>query len=349
MDPSAVLPRALPEAGTIAFLSPSERLNDSFPAPLSRSKAALEKLGFRVKIFWTPEPSRPATISQSIANRIAELRAAFADPEVDAIICTFGGTTATELLPPLLSDANLTHVLRANPKIFVGYSDITTLHWALAARTGLRTFYGPTAIPELGTAPSPLPFSVQNLLRAITDAGRTPLGPLPRSATYAPDLPAYLQGGDAASVSPQVLAPSPGWKWLRGGSGVGPLFGGCLSVVVRLQGVRGMAPDWRGKIMFLETSMAEGASGRGFVPHKLRQAIADLAASGVFDEINGLVFGRFFGYDNDERRDEVERVVREALAIGEDGIVWGKTKKFPVLLHADFGHTSPMLTLPMGA
>ncbi|KAJ7758539.1 LD-carboxypeptidase-domain-containing protein [Mycena maculata] len=221
---SPVIPRALVPGGTVAFISPSARLNTVLEPALLRAKTTL-------KIFWTSEAAQ--TISESISHRVSELLAAFRDSEVGAILCTIGGNTATELLPSLLRDADVIATLKANPKVFVGYSDITTLHWALAATTGLRTFYGPTALPELGAAPNAMPFTVDNLLRTITKSGTVPLGPLTQSEMYAPALSAYFLG-DAASMEPQTLVPTPRRTWLRRGTATGQLFGGCLPVVVRL-------------------------------------------------------------------------------------------------------------------
>ncbi|KAJ7033601.1 peptidase u61 ld-carboxypeptidase a [Mycena alexandri] len=346
-----VIPRALQPGQAIAFLSPSERLNTVFEPALLRAKAVFEALGYPVKIFWTQGSSPRPTVTQSITHRIAELVAAFSDPEVGAIICTIGGSTATELLPTLLRDKVVLKTLVDNPKIFVGYSDITVIHWVLAAQTGLRTFYGPTVLPELGVAPAPAAFDMDNLLRTITPAGRTTPGALPQSTQYAPLQAPYFYG-DPASMTPQALAPTPSRKWLRGGPpSTGHLFGGCLPVVARLHGIAGVAPDsWARKIMFLETAFAEGSRfTAGFLLSNIRRALADLAAAGIFEDIEGLVFGRCFGYDGTEQRAELERVIVEALAIGETGEKWGKRKEFPVLMHADFGHTDPMLTLPMGA
>ncbi|KAJ6574122.1 hypothetical protein B0H19DRAFT_1253870 [Mycena capillaripes] len=93
--PAVVIPRTLQPGQAIALLSPSERLNTVFEPALLRAKAVFEALGYPVKIFWTQGSSPPPTVTQSIAHRIAELVAAFSDPEVGAIICTIGGSTAT--------------------------------------------------------------------------------------------------------------------------------------------------------------------------------------------------------------------------------------------------------------
>src|SRR5690606_4914730 len=70
--------------------------------------------------------------------RAADINAAFADPEVRAVVCVRGGSGAARLLPLLDYD-----LIRANPKVLLGYSDITALHCAIHARTGLVTFHGP--------------------------------------------------------------------------------------------------------------------------------------------------------------------------------------------------------------
>ncbi len=224
---------------------------------MERGKAALEARGYPVKVFWTHEDPKTTTIAQHIANRKREILEAFADPEVRAICCTVGGTTSDELIRPFLLDASAADIIRKNPKIFFGYSDITILHWVIYHLSGLRTFYGPGVSPELGEAPAPMTFTLDNLLRAITydpSAGTPPkpIGPVPRSREYAPLLPDYVFN-DPASTTPNKLLPSPAWRWVRGGACTGRIFGGCLTLVVRLHGVRVLEPDWTGRVLFLET------------------------------------------------------------------------------------------------
>lgn len=343
--PDGVIPKALRPGGTVAFVSPSERLHESMPDPTARGRALFEANGYKVKTFWTHEDPSTTTVGSHIAVRKAELLAAFADPDVQAIVCMIGGHTMCELVPALLGDDAALAVLRANPKVVVGMSDITFLHWLLRAATGLRTFYGPTVIPELGEFPTAMGFTAENLFRAI--AQPQPLGPVPRSREWRPRLPDFFFG-DAASVVPSRYEPSPAWRWLRGGRAEGRVFGGCLSVVVRLGGVARLAPDWRGRIVFLETQSAEGSLEEGFRPARVRQALADLVAQGVFDRVAGLVLGRFFGYNTDAQRAEAERIVRETV-LDNECVRNGAYGAFPVLMNVDTGHTSPMITLPMDA
>ncbi|KAF3066355.1 hypothetical protein GL218_09185 [Daldinia childiae] len=339
--PSIIIPKALDTGATIAFISPSARLNDQYPAVVSRATAVLKGRGYNVREFYNKDIS----IQSSITNRISELRAASVDPEVSAIICTVGGPSFTELLPGLIADTDLHNIIRANPKIVVGYSDITGLHWFLRAYTGLRTFYGPGIIPELGASESvddetlPLAFCVKHLFRAIAD--REPIGDVPRSPTYAHKHPSWFH--DSASIHKTELVPTPGWIWLRPGKAQGRLFGGCLSVMARLNGVRRIVPDWRGRIIFFETATGE-KFGSGNPIDRVKAGIADLIAQGVFEEAVGLVVGRPFGYDSTKQREKYISVIKGLLC---DGPL--SKKEFPILFNVDVGHTTPMVTLPFDA
>ncbi|KAI0459077.1 peptidase [Xylaria acuta] len=337
--PSPIVPKSLQPGGTIAFVSPSLRLNNKLPAVMSRATVLLTNKGYKVREFYTPDTG----IQNCIANRLSELRAAFTDPSIDASDHhNIGGPSFTELLPALLADTALHEAIRTHPKIVVGYSDITGLHWFLHAATGLRTFYGPGAIPELGEPASPddeasaLAFSARNLFRAIAD--REPIGDVDRSRFYAPGLPSFFFPGKADE--PNELVPNAGWTWIRPGKGEGRLFGGCLTVMARLAGVRSITPDWRGRIVFFETAIGEDDTS-GNPIYRVQAGIADLIAQGVFDDVAGLVVGRPFGYDTPELREQYINVIKGLLCDGPLG-----EKKFPILFNVDFGHTSPLVTLP---
>src|SRR4051812_48273013 len=129
-------PKRLQSGDTIAIVSPS-----SPPANaknIDRAVAMLETLGFHVQLGANAR-KRNGFLAGSDRERAGDLMRAFTDRKVNAILCVRGGHGATRLLP-LLDYA----AIRRNPKIFVGYSDITALHCALLKKANLITFHGPT-------------------------------------------------------------------------------------------------------------------------------------------------------------------------------------------------------------
>ena len=132
---AAVKPRALRPGATLAVLSPA-----STPKPdlVHRGIAHLHSLGYKTVLGAHTLDSGPLYYAGTIEDRLYDLHAAFANPAIDGIVCARGGWGSAELLPHL--DAAL---IRSNPKVFVGYSDHTSLHCWLHKEANLVTFYGP--------------------------------------------------------------------------------------------------------------------------------------------------------------------------------------------------------------
>ena len=132
---TVIKPRALRPGATLAVLSPA-----STPKPdlVHRGIAHLHSFGYKTVLGSHTLDRGPLYYAGSIENRLHDLHAAFADPAIDGIVCARGGWGSAELLPFL--DAAL---IRSNPKIFVGYSDHTSLHSWLHDEGNLVTFYGP--------------------------------------------------------------------------------------------------------------------------------------------------------------------------------------------------------------
>lgn len=345
--PQSIIPRKLKQGDTIAFISPSARVNHELAPAIWRAKSLFKSKGYHVREFF----SFDSDIQSSISNRLQELRVAFADPTVAAIICTATGSSLTELLPGLIADKQLHETIRKNPKIVVGYGDMTGLHWFLHKLTGLCTFYGPSVISDLSEPPinanenkqgyekSALAFTVNNLFQAIGEPGI--IARVARSPTYVHELPIAIR--DPYSLEPPTPVPNSSWVWIRDGIGRGRLFGGSLTNMVRLGGVSAIRPDWRDRIVFLESGVDEN-HGTAIPLETVRQALGDLIAQGVFDEVAGLVIGRPFGYDTPEEREQYIDVINGAFCQGPMS-----AKQFPIVFNVDIGHTAPKITLPFDA
>ena len=190
-----VKPRALRPGARLAVVSPASAAKAEL---VSAGVERMHQLGYRAEVAPHALARGPLYYAGTAEARAADLMAAFADPEVDGIICTRGGWGSAELLPLLNAD-----VVRANPKAFCGYSDHTSIHIWLARECGLVTFYAPMV---------------------AADFGRTDGVDL--------DSWQHVLGGDAV----WTLGAQDGLRVLRAGTAEGVLEGGCLSITAESLG-----------------------------------------------------------------------------------------------------------------
>jgi len=313
-------PPALRPGDTIGIISPSWFGGASFVRRLERGIRQIETLGFRTRI-GAHALGNAGWVSASPEERVADLHAMFRDPDVRAIIATIGGDHACQLLP--LIDWDL---IRANPKIFMGFSDITVLNVAIWAETGMVTFNGPSVMTDWAEFPAMPTYARESALAAI--ARSHPIGALHPAQSWTEEFLDWETGEDETRA--RAMTPSTGWTWLRDGQAEGRLIGGCLESLQHLRGTRWW-PDFRDAILFLETSEERPS------PATVDGMLSDYENMGVFGMIRGLVVAHPYGYTENDRH-------RLHEVIGERTAQWA----FPVLADIDAGHTSPILTLPIG-
>ena len=244
-----LLPVPLVRGDTIGLVSPSSATDDSFNLQLARE--AMEAFGFEVKA-GPHLGSRHGYLAGTDAERAGDLNAMFADPSVKAIVCTRGGSGAARLLPLLDYDA-----IRRNPKVLLGYSDITALHCALQAKTGLVTFHG-----QIGSG-SWNAFNADQFRRVFFERELM-------------DYRNKVEAGD------ELVPRRNRTITIRGGKVSGELVGGNLTVLAALAGSPYL-PDFRGKILFLEDV--------GEAPYRIDRMLSTLKLMGALDKISGFIFG----------------------------------------------------------
>ena len=305
---------------TVAIVSPSFGAVGTWPHRVERGAAYLEELGLRVRLM--PNAARSDSwVSAPPEARVADLHRAFLDDAVAVVLAGIGGNHSNQLLP--LVDFDL---IRDHPKVFQGYSDITVLHWAIAERAGLATFHGPALVPELGEFPRVLPHTDRYLRAAWFGDDAVTFEP---AATWTDE---FLDWDAKADLTrPRAEHASEGWVSIRKGVASGPLLGGCLETICwHLKGSSAWV-DPRDAILFLETS-EEAPS-----PPAVDAYLTDLEQLGVFDDAAGLVFGRPYGYTDEDARFLWDVVEARTEAAG-----------LPVLANVELGHADPMVTLPLG-
>lgn len=235
-------PSALQSGDLVQIVAPASNLKADY---LARGVAELTALGFRVK-YDPAILEKDRYTAGTDERRRRELIEAFTDAEVKAVWAARGGYGVMRLLGTLEED-----LLRAHPKIFIGYSDMTALHLYLYRRFGWVTFHGPMAAKDL--AGGETHYDKTTLLNALMKA--EPMG-------------------EVTGV---------GTKMLHHGSSVsGRLLGGCMSLLAAMMGTTDEL-DTSDAILFLEDT--------GTRPFQLDRMIQQLKLAGKFESVRAIVFG----------------------------------------------------------
>jgi muramoyltetrapeptide carboxypeptidase LdcA involved in peptidoglycan recycling len=322
-------PRALKVGDTLAVVSPSWGGPATFPKRYEAGKRYIED-SFGLRVIEMPNAMRPAEwLDQNPAARADDLHLAFCDPAIAGIVATIGGDDAIRLIPHL--DLN---VMRSNPKILLGYSDTTALHFA-CLKAGIGSLHGPSVMSGFAENGGMSATSRDSFYRAAFDPA--PCGDLMvASEGWTSE---HLDWSDPTNQQRlRARKPSRGLRCLRGAGAVtGRLIGGCGDVLEMVKGTSWWPPldYWDGAVLFYETSEE--------MPHEglILRWMHNLGAQGILSRISGVLLGRPGGQMSDAQKLAQEASILRALdELGLDSL--------PVIADLDIGHTDPILTLPYG-
>lgn len=246
-----IKPKALKAGDTIGIVSPASAIFESEPYEIA--KESYEVMGLKVK-FGNYVKSRHGHLAGTDEERAEELNAMFKDPSVNAISALRGGAGSARLLDKL--DYKL---IKNNPKIFIGYSDITALHLAIFKKTGLVTFHGPLATSTWNS------FSTSHFKDLLFE----------KEALL---LENPKDKGDALTETKNRIST------ITPGKASGQLLGGNLSVLTGIMGSDYFPTNWKGKILYLEDV--------GEKIYAIDRMLSQLYLGGVFKEISGFIFGK---------------------------------------------------------
>jgi muramoyltetrapeptide carboxypeptidase len=244
-----VKPKALKPGDTVGLITPSSYVFDTWRIDLAAARLEAS-LGVKCKTGRFVK-SRHGYMAGTEKERLEDFHAMFADTSVAGVFCLEGGYGTERLLSGI--DYEL---LRRNPKVLLGYSDITGLHLAITRRAGLVTFHGPVA---LGSMPS---WSLASLKKALFSP--EPIGELSNPPEDDQNWPAF----PLHTVSP--------------GRARGAIAGGNLTLVSTTMGTP-YEIDARGKILFLEDT--------GEAPYRVDRMLTQLKLAGKLQEAAGIVWG----------------------------------------------------------
>jgi len=235
-------PPALQPGDTIGIIAPASNIKREH---LEAGCDALRKLGYK-PFYLDSIFDKSLYFAGSTERRARELEEMFSRDDVQAIVCARGGYGSNYLLDSL----NLAN-LKSHPKIFVGYSDITSLLTYISDSIGLVTFHGPMVAKDV----------------AHSDGI---------------DLASWESALTAASAWTINFGAESGAKPLVAGSAEGKLYGGCLSMLVASLGTP-YEIHTAGTILFIEDVAAK--------PYQIDRMLMQLKLAGHFDAVRGIVFG----------------------------------------------------------
>ncbi len=298
---SLVRPPALRPGDTVGVITPATYVSD--PDRLALVERTMKYFGLKMKL-GRHVGQRLGYLGGSDRDRLDDLHEMFRDPEVKAVFAIRGGYGSARLLDRI--DYGL---LRRNPKIFLGYSDITAMHLAIHKHAGLVTFHGPIVLSEFTE------YTQTWFRRALFEP--KPLGRL----TNPPET--------------NQLRPAHPLRTVRPGKASGRLIGGNLSLICSTLGTP-FEIETRRRILFIEDVDEQ--------PYSLDRMLTQLRLAGKLQAAAGIIFGEC----RDCRPREYQPSFDSTLSVGEiiDEIL-GKFD-IPVLSGLTIGHTGDQLTLPLG-
>lgn len=244
-----VKPKTLKPGDTIGLITPSSYVFDTWRIDLAASRLEAV-LGVRCRLGRYVK-GRHGYMAGTEKERLEDLHTMFADRGVAGVFCLEGGYGTERLLPGI--DYEL---VRKNPKVLLGYSDITGLHLAITRRAGLVTFHGPVA---LGSLPA---WSLASLKKALFSPDS--VGDLSNPPEEDPNWPLF----PLHTVTP--------------GKARGPIAGGNLTLVSTTMGTP-YEIEAKGKILFLEDT--------GEAPYRVDRMLTQLKLAGKLQEAAGIVWG----------------------------------------------------------
>lgn len=290
------------------------------------AKERLEK-EFGLEVVAMPHALKGSVfVAKHPELRAKDLMDAFLDKSISAIFCAIGGDDTVRLIPYIDYD-----VIRKNPKIFMGYSDSTANHFMMY-KAGLVSFYGPTVMCEFGEYVKMFDYTkaaVKALLFKNSEGYR--ITPCPE---WSKDFVPWSE--ENVNMEKKLIKDEYGYEVLQGkGKAKGHLLGGCLDALVMYIGTEiwPSIEEWRGAILFLETSeMAP-------TPDLVKFILRNLAAQGILKVLQGILIAKPM---NETYYEEYKQAFLEVVA-SEEQLV-----DLPIIYNLSIGHAVPIGVLPYG-
>lgn len=323
-----IKPKRIDSGSRIAIISPSSGLPYIFPKIYKLGLGNLKEV-LECKIVEMPSARMaPDELYKNPQLRAKDINDAFEDDSISGIITSIGGYESVRILPFLD-----TKLILSNPKFIMGFSDASTF-LSYFNTLGMITYSGPSIMAGFAQMKN-LPQEFSNHLKSFFFSNNYPYiyKPYPEWSNGYKDWKNEETLGECTE-----FYKNDGWTFLQGSSVVeGELWGGCIEVLEFLKSTEYWPHKdfWDGKILFFETSEDKP------LPEQVGYMLRNYGMQGIFQKINGIIFGRAKDYtiEEKERLNEIVlKIVRDEF--GNDSI--------PIVVDMDFGHTNPVFIMPLG-
>lgn len=301
----------------IGIFSPSSPITKQCPIRFHRAKEFLMSKGFSI-IEGNLTGKSDFYRSGSIKERAEELNQLIRDPEVKCIMSTIGGMNSNSLLPYIDYDA-----FKKNPKIIIGYSDMTAILMAIYAKTGIQTYYGPALVASFGEFPPYNEMTYKYFEDVLMNDSKNYIFEPPKFWTE--------EFIDWSTQNREKNRIENSWLSLKDGIAEGRLIIGNLNTISGIWGSPYMPTIEKGDILFIEDSLKDIAL--------VERLFSLLKINGVFEKIGGLIYGKHELFKDLGTGRKPYEVLLEVLGDFD----------FPLLTEVDCSHTHPMFTMPLGA
>lgn len=331
MMQSLIRPKKLSHGNKIAVISASWGGPGAFPHRYVIGKQRLESI-FELAVIEMPHALKdPDWIYHHPEARAADLMQAFLDPTIKGIFSSIGGDDAIRLLPYI--DFEIIH---KNPKIVLGYSDSTVLHF-ICLKAGVTSFYGPSVMTGFAENVKMHDYTINAIKQSLfstREIGKIPVADEGWTKEY-------LDWGNPTNQQIQrKLEPFIPWEFIGNTEDIvqGRLLGGCVEVLQFMNATEIWPPleTWNECILFLETS-EEGVS-----PLFLKRFLRNLAAQGILVKIAGILFSKPGGFN--VLAAQFNDYSQALLHVFDEY----NLPHIPIVVNMDFGHSDPMWVMPYG-
>lgn len=293
----------------IRVIAPAYSLSTFKSIKIKKALKTLKEMGFKVS-FSRNCHKKNLIKSSSIKSRIDDMHAAFKDKKVKMVLCAIAGYNSNEILPYI--DWS---IIKSNPKIFCGFSDITILVNAIYKKTNLTTYLGPTFSTFSSEKSKVFDYTKDYFKKSLINNKQYDI------------LPSLY-------FSEKNILPkrNKGFNIIQKGSAQGIIIGGNLNSFNLLQGTSFM-PSLKGKVLFIE----EDDYTKEHTAEEFLRNLVSLLQQKDSNKIKGIIIGRF--QKNAFITEDKLKFILQNRKI---------SKKIPIISNVDFGHTYPNLTVPIG-